>query len=210
MAKKVDFCGIYTGAKVDKFKECGFTKAESKEVSAPTLAECPLALECRVTDTVLMGTHRVFIADIVSVSCREDIIDEAGKLRFDRADLLAYAHGEYYRLGERLGAFGFSTDKKGDGKGAVRAKSEKQGKIPHRDSKIGGASGSVTDKIQEKALSKRDSSPTFKNSAKARKKPDGKAAGAKFGNKPKNGRGELTDKGAKRGRFSTFEKPKRS
>ena len=67
MAKKVDYCGIYTGAKVDKFKECGFTKSESKEVKAPTIAECPLALECRVTDSMLFGTHRVFIADIVSV-----------------------------------------------------------------------------------------------------------------------------------------------
>lgn len=116
-AKAVDYAGIYTGAKVDKFKECGLTKAESKEVSAPTIAECPLALECRVVEVIPMGTHDVFIADIVSVSCDDSILDEAGKIRFDKAGLLAYAHGEYYALGEKVGKFGFSTDKPGKKRG---------------------------------------------------------------------------------------------
>lgn len=110
-ARAVDYVGIYTGAKVDKFKECGFTKVESKEVAAPTIAECPFALECRVVEVIPMGTHDVFIADIVSVSSDESIIDEAGKIRFDKADLMAYAHGEYFALGEKLGSFGFSTKK---------------------------------------------------------------------------------------------------
>ena len=110
-ARTVDYVGIYTGAKVDKFKECNLTKIESKEVSAPTIAECPLALECRVVEVIPMGTHDVFIADIVSVSCDDSILDEAGKIRFDKAGLLAYAHGEYYALGEKLGKFGFSTEK---------------------------------------------------------------------------------------------------
>ena len=110
-ARIVDYAGIYTGAKVDKFKECGLTKAESKEVSAPTIKECPLALECRVIETIPMGTHDVFIADIVSVSCDDSILDEDGKIRFDKAGLLAYAHGEYYALGEKVGKFGFSTKK---------------------------------------------------------------------------------------------------
>ena len=110
-AKIVDYVGIYTGAKVDKFKECKLTKVESNEVSAPTIAECPFALECRVIEVIPMGTHDVFIADIVSVSCDDSIIDEAGKMRFDNAGLLAYAHGEYFALGEKVGKFGFSTDK---------------------------------------------------------------------------------------------------
>ena len=110
-AKVVDYVGIYTGAKVDKFKECGLTKAMSKEVSAPTIAECPFSLECRVIEVIPMGTHDVFIADIVSVSADDSIIDEAGKIRFDKADLMAYAHGEYFALGEKLGSFGFSTKK---------------------------------------------------------------------------------------------------
>jgi hypothetical protein len=58
-----------------------------------------------------MGSHDVFMADIVSVSCKEELIDNEGKIHFENADLLAYAHGEYYKLGERVGRFGFSTDK---------------------------------------------------------------------------------------------------
>ena len=111
LAPAVDYCGIYTGAKVDKFEKCALTERESREVAAPTIAECPIALECRVTDVLPMGTHDVFMADIVSVSCDESIIDKNGKIRYDRADLLAYVHGEYFRLGDKVGKFGFSTDK---------------------------------------------------------------------------------------------------
>lgn len=124
LAREVDYAGIYTGAKVDKFEKCGFTKAESQEVAAPTIAECPIALECKITGVLPMGSHDVFMADIVSVSCREDILDE-GKICYDKADLLAYAHGEYFALGEKLGKFGFSTDKK-KSTSAPKAKNEKK------------------------------------------------------------------------------------
>lgn len=117
LARKVDYAGIYTGAKVDKFAKCGFTKVASKEVSAPTIGECPIALECKITEILPMGSHDVFMADIVSVSCREDVMEE-GRICYDKADLLAYAHGEYFALGEKLGKFGFSTDKKADAKKA--------------------------------------------------------------------------------------------
>ncbi len=112
LVREVDFCGIYTGAKLDKFKKCGFSKTASREVVAPTIAECPIALECRVCEILPMGTHDVFVADIVSASCDESVLDSSGKIRFDKANLLAYAHGEYFRLGEVLGKFGFSTEKK--------------------------------------------------------------------------------------------------
>ncbi len=125
LAKEVDFVGIYTGAKMDKFKKCGLTKQKSEKVAPPTVAECPIAIECRVTDIIPMGSHDVFMADIVSVSCDESIIDGGGKIRFDRADLLAYAHGEYYTLGEVVGRFGFSTDKEKDGR-----PSRQEGKKP--------------------------------------------------------------------------------
>ena len=111
LAREVDYAGIYTGAKVDKFIKCGFSKVESNEVSAPTIGECPIALECKITEVLPMGSHDVFMADIVSVSCREDVMEE-GRICYDKADLLAYAHGEYFALGEKLGKFGFSTDKK--------------------------------------------------------------------------------------------------
>ena len=117
LARKVDYAGIYTGAKVDKFTKCGFTKVASKEVCAPTICECPIALECKITEILPVGSHDVFMADIVSVSCREDVMEE-GRICYDKADLLAYAHGEYFALGEKLGKFGFSTDKKADAKKA--------------------------------------------------------------------------------------------
>ena len=113
MAKTVDYVGIYTGKKVDKIEKCGLSLVESEVVSVPTLADCKVALECRVAEILPMGTHDVFIADILSVSADESIIDENGKIRFDRANLLAYAHGEYYALGEKLGEFGYSTKKPG-------------------------------------------------------------------------------------------------
>lgn len=112
LARTTDFVGIYTGAKVDKFKKCNLTKLESAEVAAPTIAEAPVALECRVFDVIHSGTHDIFMADIVNVSCDDELLDENGKICFDRAHLIAYSHGEYFALGKRLGRFGFSTDRK--------------------------------------------------------------------------------------------------
>ena len=112
LARAVDYAGIFTGAKVNKFKECRLTKTESLKVAPPTIAECPVAIECKVYEVVSMGTHDVFLADIVSVSCDESILDENGRLQFDKANLLAYAHGEYFALGEKIGSFGFSAAKK--------------------------------------------------------------------------------------------------
>jgi len=112
LARATDFAGIYTGAKVDKFKKCGLTKAKSEVVLAPTIAEAPISLECRVFDVIESGTHDIFMADIVNVSCDDNIIDENDKICFDKAKLIAYSHGEYYALGKKVGRFGFSTDKK--------------------------------------------------------------------------------------------------
>ena len=112
LAREVDFVGIYTGAKMDKFEKCHLTRAKSDKVSAPTIAECPIALECRVTEIIPMGSHDVFVADILGVSCHDELFDESGRLCIERANLLAYAHGEYFSLGEKLGKFGFSTARK--------------------------------------------------------------------------------------------------
>ena len=112
LVRAADYCGIYTGAKVDKFKKCGLTPTPSKEVGCVSIAESPLSLECRVTDVIPLGTHDMFLADIVSVSVDEKLIDEAGALHLDRAHLAAFAHGEYFELGRKIGYFGFSADKK--------------------------------------------------------------------------------------------------
>ena len=115
LVKAADYCGIYTGAKVDKFEKCNLTKEEATEVSAPVIAECPLALECRVTDVIPLGSHDMFMADIVAVDVDESLVDKEGKLHLERAGLAAYAHGEYFELCKKIGKFGFSTAKKKKG-----------------------------------------------------------------------------------------------
>lgn len=128
LARATDYAGIYTGAKVDKFEKLGLTRVESKCVSAPTIKESPLALECRIVDVLSMGTHDVFIADIVNVSCDDALLDKDGKIRLDKADLMAYAHGEYFALGKKIGKFGFSTAKKKSGRHTSKRKGKAVGK----------------------------------------------------------------------------------
>ncbi len=112
LVKKADYCGIYTGKKVNKFEKCGFTKTEATEVSAPLIDECPINLECKVKDIIPLGTHDMFLAEIVAVHVDETLIDEDGKLHLERADLTAFAHGDYYSLGKKLAPFGISVKNK--------------------------------------------------------------------------------------------------
>ena len=116
LVRATDYCGVYTGAKVDKFEKCGLTRIPSTEVAPPTIAEAPLALECRVRQVIPLGSHDMFMADILAVTVREELLDENGKLCLDRADLVAYSHGAYYPLGKPLGTFGFSAAKKRRGR----------------------------------------------------------------------------------------------
>ncbi len=112
LVKTVDYCGIYTGAKVNKWEKCKLTKAAADEVTAPMIAECPISLCCKVTAVQELGSHDLFFADIVAVYADEALMDEKGKLHVERADLCAYAHGEYFSLGKKIGTFGFSATKK--------------------------------------------------------------------------------------------------
>ena len=120
LVRTADSCGVYTGRKVDKFAKYGLTKAEAFEVSAPVIGESPLSLECRVTDIVPLGSHDMFIADVVAVDVDESLLDKEGKLHLDRAHLAAFAHGEYFELGRRIGTFGFSVKKKKKPQGAKK------------------------------------------------------------------------------------------
>ena len=110
--KKADYCGIYTGAKVNKFEKCGFTPFYADGFAAPMIAECPVSILCRVSEVVPLGSHDMFIADVEAVYADETLFDSRGALRLDKAGLCAYAHGSYYELGKRIGAFGFSAAKK--------------------------------------------------------------------------------------------------
>ena len=110
--RAVDWCGVKSGREVDKFKEMGLTAVPGSAVSAPVLAESPVNLECRVFQTIPLGSHDLFLADVVAVDVDEELLDEAGRLRLDKADLAAYVHGTYYALGKQLGTFGYSVRKK--------------------------------------------------------------------------------------------------
>lgn len=112
LIKAADFCGMYTGAKVDKFERCKLTKSEASEVACPLIEESPLSLECRVTEVIKLGSHDMFLADIVAVDVDEGLLDKDGKLCLERANLAAFAHGEYFELGKKIGKFGFSAVKK--------------------------------------------------------------------------------------------------
>lgn len=111
LAKKADFCGIYTGKKVDKFEKCAFTKEKGQVVEAPLIGECPISIECRVSDIIPLGSHHMFLADIVGVNVERSLL-EGDRLCINRAHLCAFAHSEYYKLGERIGRFGFSVKNK--------------------------------------------------------------------------------------------------
>ena len=120
LCRALDYAGVFAGAKVDKFEKLGLHKLPSKAVSAPTVEECKLALECRVVEVIPMGTHDVFIADILGTTADEALFDAQGKLHMEKAGLVAYAHGEYFSLGKRLGRFGFSATKKKKGEGGKK------------------------------------------------------------------------------------------
>ncbi len=112
LIRSVDYCGIFTGAKVDKFAKCGLHREAAQTVRCPLIAESPLSLECRVTDIIPLGSHDMFMADIVAVNVDESLLDEKGGLHLARAGLAAFAHGEYFAMGARIGKFGFSAAKK--------------------------------------------------------------------------------------------------
>lgn len=112
MVRALDFCGVKSGRDTDKFKQTGLTKSDSFAVGCKSVAESPLTLECKVDKIIPLGSHDMFIADIVAVSVDESIIDENGRLMLERAELLAYSHGDYFTLGKKIGDFGFSVRKK--------------------------------------------------------------------------------------------------
>lgn len=112
LAYATDWCGVKTGAKVDKFKEMHLTKEECQFVSAPAIKESPVSIECKVTDIKEFGSHHMFIADVMSIDADEKYINEKGSFDISKCNLIAYANGGYYELGRKIGKFGFSVEKK--------------------------------------------------------------------------------------------------
>jgi len=107
-----DYCGVRSGKDVDKFKEMHLTPCESQVIKAPGIAESPVNIECKVIEVKEMGSHHMFIAEVVGVNVDDMYIDEKGKFHLNSANLITYSHGEYYELGKKLGKFGYSVQKK--------------------------------------------------------------------------------------------------
>ncbi len=112
IARETDLCGVKSGRDTDKFALCGFTAEPSNLVAAPSIAQCPISLECKVQEVFSLGSHDMFLAHIVAVDVDPRFVDDKGALHMEKARLLAYAHGSYYSLGKQLGTFGFSVRKK--------------------------------------------------------------------------------------------------
>lgn len=106
-----DYCGVVSGRDVDKWEKMNLTKAASTVVKAPYIAESPVAIECKVKEIKELGTHDMFIAEVVAITVDDKYMDENKKFDFTKSNPLAYSHGEYFTLGDNLGKFGFSVRK---------------------------------------------------------------------------------------------------
>ena len=112
MASLVDYCGVKSGKNVNKFKECNLTCEKGTECNVPMIKECPVSIECKVAEIKELGSHDMFMAKVLAINVDEKYMDSTGKFDMEACDLLAYSHGQYYKLGKRLGKFGFSVKKK--------------------------------------------------------------------------------------------------
>ena len=114
-AEILDWCGVVSGKDHDKFSERGLHAIAGSQVSAPIVEECPISLECKVKEKISLGTHDMFIAEILAVQLSEEFMNADGKFDLSETNLLAYVCGQYYALGGLIGSFGFSIkDKTGE------------------------------------------------------------------------------------------------
>lgn len=112
LTRATDWCGVKSGRDVDKFAEMNLTAGPANHLKyAPVIIESPVNLECRVTDVQELGSHHMFLAEVVGVQVSERFLDDTGKFELNATDLVAYSHGEYFVLGEKLGKFGYSVKK---------------------------------------------------------------------------------------------------
>ncbi len=112
LLRQADYCGVKSGREVDKFKEMKLTPMKAKEVSAPLIGESPVNIECVVKDILELGSHDMFIAEVVNVAVDKELMDQKGRFQLNQSGLIVFSHGEYFGLGELLGKFGYSVKKK--------------------------------------------------------------------------------------------------
>lgn len=112
LVRAADYCGVRSGREHDKFTECGLTKEKGEEISVALVGESPVTIECRVAEEKELGSHVLFLADVVSVHADRQYMDENGRFCLERAHPVVYSHGTYFTLGKACGTFGFSVKKK--------------------------------------------------------------------------------------------------
>ncbi len=112
LVKAVDYCGVKSGRDVDKFKEMELTPVPADIVNVPMIGESPVNIECRVKQIIKLGSHDMFIADVLGVHADSAFMNKKGKFEFSKTEPIVYSHGEYYGLSELLGTFGYSVRKK--------------------------------------------------------------------------------------------------
>ena len=141
LARATDYCGVRSGRDVDKWKECGLTKKKASTLKyAPAVKEAPVNIECRVVRIEKLGSHHMFLAEVTAVQAEEAYLDEKGKLDLNSTGLIAYSHGEYLGLGEKIGTFGYS----------VRKKSAEPRQSSRQPGKSGGKSGKSSGRSVQK------------------------------------------------------------
>lgn len=124
LVRACDFVGVRSGRDVDKFAACGLTAEPCAHVAAPQIKECPLSLECKVKSVQHLGSHDLFLADIVGVNVDESLLDAEGKLHLERSGLLSYIHGEYFAQGKKVGSFGYSVRRRPEPKSPAQSGSK--------------------------------------------------------------------------------------
>lgn len=112
LVRATDWCGVKTGAKVDKFKEMNLHKEKANFVKCPMIKESPVSVECKVKEIKELGSHTMFIAEVLAINSDEKYIDSKGAFDISKCDLISYANGGYYSMGKKLGKFGYSVQKK--------------------------------------------------------------------------------------------------
>lgn len=110
--RATDFCGVRSGRDLDKFEAANLTRGKCKKIDSVLIEECPINIECKVKQIIELGTHHMFIGEVVGVNVDGQLLDKSDRLRLDKADLITYSHGKYYSLEKELGFFGYSVAKK--------------------------------------------------------------------------------------------------
>lgn len=125
LARATDFCGVRSGRNIDKFKEMNLTKVKGEHVNVPMILESPVNIECRVRDIIKLGSHDMFIADVLCVHVDKQLMNEKGKLELNKSNPIVYSHGEYYGIGDLLGTFGYSVKKESKNDATQQKKNQK-------------------------------------------------------------------------------------